>query len=153
MRSLARWILIASALLLWGCPVNKQTDVYYILLAQVPRLTDQTVYAHGQPIGQLQNKKVGFSSICELTLSIDPAFRERLLSSSVFYAQGGQLHLGQLSPSVDPLPKGGRMLGFSSLNALRWYRFKHMLGSPDAMADAERLFTRMQWQTPVDLPL
>ena len=147
------WLMIALATLLWGCSVDKQTDLYYILMAQTPRLTDQSVYAYGQPIGRLQSKKVGFNAICELAVSIEPGFREQLSTTAVFYARGGQLQFAQLAPAVSPIPKGGRMLGFSSINAFRWYRFKHMLGSPDATAEAERLHARMQWQTPVDHPL
>jgi hypothetical protein len=125
----------------FGCQMNSGDEGIHVMFKGVPSIDQKAVYYNGRVVGAILEQSADHNGASQVTIRIDPDFRQYAGHHWAFYAQMGRLTAARLKNAGPPLQPGDIMCGFQSKAAFNWFKLKTLLSNriSEAGRRAEKL--------------
>jgi hypothetical protein len=124
-------ITIFAIVTLGGCAtknVNEvaipQDKIYNVIFEGNPEITDKRLMSSGVQLGDVLTQTRSSSDLTVVKISVKEEHTPRIRSNTVFVVSDGYLKYDTVGEIGEPVPEGGRLLGFTGKTKLLWFKTK-----------------------------
>ena len=124
-------ITLFAIVTLGGCATNDINDaniaqdrIYNVIFEGNPKITDQRLMSSGALIGEILLQTPSSSDLTVVKVSVKEEHIPLIRSNTVFVVLDGYLKHDTVGKTGEPVPEGGRLLGFTSKTKLLWFKTK-----------------------------
>ncbi len=121
-------ITIFAFVTLGGCAskdVNEvaipQDKIYNVIFEGTPEIADKRLMSSGVHLGDVLTQTQSSSDLTLVKVSVKEEHTPLIRSNTVFVVSDGYLKYDTVGEVGEPVPEGGRLLGFTGKTRLLWF--------------------------------
>ena len=124
-------VTLFAIVALAGCATNEvnkvaipQDKIYNVIFEGTPEIADKRLMSSGVYLGDVLTQTQSSSDLTVVKVSVKEEHTPLIRSNTVFVVSEGYLKYDTIGEVGEPVPEGGRLLGFTGKTKLLWFKTK-----------------------------